>query len=68
MATEKWPPPSSSLNQSVKQLSTIPLPPGDEVAPKLVRLLYFVGAGIVCTVAINKWKEYEKKSMIQKEQ
>ncbi|KAL1537694.1 hypothetical protein AAHA92_30181 [Salvia divinorum] len=49
-------------------MKPIPLPPGEEVAPKLTRLLYFVGAGVVCTAAINKWKEYEKKSMIQKEQ
>ncbi|KAH6780874.1 transmembrane protein [Perilla frutescens var. hirtella] len=49
-------------------MKPIPLPPGEEVAPKLVRLLYFVGAGVVCTTAINKWKEFERKSTIQKEQ
>lgn len=51
-----------------REMKPIPVPPGEEVAPKLVRLLYFVGAGVVCTAAINKWKEFEKKSMIQKEQ
>ncbi|KAL6535930.1 hypothetical protein OROHE_012774 [Orobanche hederae] len=35
-------------------MKPIPVPAGEEVAPKLVRLLYFVGAG--------------KKSTIQKEQ
>ncbi|CAB4307761.1 unnamed protein product [Prunus armeniaca] len=25
-------------------------------APKLLRLLYFVGAGFICTVGINKWQ------------
>lgn len=80
-------------------MKPIPLPPGEEVAPKLVRLLYFVGAGgthhqhlflqlfrtfllfqtskqffspffreVVCTTVINKWKEYERKSMAEKEQ
>ncbi|KAJ9153495.1 hypothetical protein P3X46_026925 [Hevea brasiliensis] len=34
--------------------------------PKVLRLLYFVGAGFICTVAINKWREVERKS-IQKQ-
>ncbi|XP_065864509.1 uncharacterized protein [Euphorbia lathyris] len=34
--------------------------------PKVLRMLYFVGAGFICTIAINKWKEFEKKS-IQKQ-
>ncbi|CAJ2659624.1 hypothetical protein L195_g002511 [Trifolium pratense] len=39
-------------------------PPG----PKLMRLVYFVGAGVACTVAINKWREFESKSIIQQQQ
>ncbi|KAK7279845.1 hypothetical protein RJT34_24904 [Clitoria ternatea] len=39
-------------------------PPG----PKLLRLIYFVGAGVICTVAINKWRDYEKKTTIQQQQ
>ncbi|KAG8386429.1 hypothetical protein BUALT_Bualt03G0147800 [Buddleja alternifolia] len=46
----------------------IPVPAGEEVAPKLVRLLYFAGAGVLCTAAINKWRDLEKKSMIRKEE
>ncbi|EYU45031.1 hypothetical protein MIMGU_mgv1a017619mg [Erythranthe guttata] len=46
----------------------IPVAAGEEVAPKLVRLLYFVGAGVICTAAINKWKELERKALIQKEE
>ncbi|KAF5728258.1 hypothetical protein HS088_TW21G00403 [Tripterygium wilfordii] len=34
-------------------------------APKVLRLLYFVGAGIICTAAINKWRELERKSLQQ---
>uniref|UniRef100_A0A7N0V9G7 Transmembrane protein n=1 Tax=Kalanchoe fedtschenkoi TaxID=63787 RepID=A0A7N0V9G7_KALFE len=34
-------------------------------APKIVRLMYFVGAGIVCTAAINKWRDLERKSILQ---
>ncbi|KAE9458239.1 hypothetical protein C3L33_09855, partial [Rhododendron williamsianum] len=30
--------------------------------PKLVRLLYFVGAGYICTAAINKWRDIQLKS------
>ncbi|KAL3508777.1 hypothetical protein ACH5RR_028178 [Cinchona calisaya] len=46
----------------------IPVPVGEEVGPKVVRLLYFVGAGFLCTAAINKWRDLEKKANIQKQQ
>ncbi|KAL8507635.1 hypothetical protein ACS0TY_018248 [Phlomoides rotata] len=49
-------------------MKPIPPPVGEEVGPKLVRLLYFVGAGVVCTAGINKWKDLERKWAIQKEQ
>ncbi|CAL5201008.1 unnamed protein product [Lathyrus oleraceus] len=39
-------------------------PPG----PKLTRLVYFVGAAVACTVAINKWREFESKSIIQQQE
>ncbi|KAF8025864.1 hypothetical protein BT93_F2638 [Corymbia citriodora subsp. variegata] len=39
-------------------------PPG----PKALRLLYFVGAGFICTAAINKWRELERKSLQQQQQ
>ncbi|KAG9151599.1 hypothetical protein Leryth_024068 [Lithospermum erythrorhizon] len=42
--------------------------PGEQVGPKLVRLLYFVGAGFLCTAAINKYNDWEKKSIIKKQQ
>ncbi|EXB22357.1 hypothetical protein L484_004350 [Morus notabilis] len=32
--------------------------------PKLVRLLYFVGAGFICVVGINKWRDFQRKSML----
>ncbi|XP_018849225.1 uncharacterized protein LOC121236197 [Juglans microcarpa x Juglans regia] len=45
---------------------------GEEVAgpaaPKVLRLLYFVGAGFICTAAINKWRQLERKAMLQKQQ
>ncbi|KAL0406725.1 UNVERIFIED_CONTAM: hypothetical protein Slati_3986400 [Sesamum latifolium] len=44
------------------------LPGGEVVRTKLVRLLYFVGAGAVCAAAINKWKDMERKSLIRKYQ
>ncbi|CDP06022.1 unnamed protein product [Coffea canephora] len=47
---------------------TIPVPVGEEVGPKLVRFLYFIGAGFVCTAAINKWRDLERKANIQKQQ
>ncbi|VVA19017.1 PREDICTED: transmembrane [Prunus dulcis] len=37
-------------------------------APKLLRLLYFVGAGFFCTVGINKWRELQNKSILQQQQ
>nr|GMC74734.1 Protein split ends like [Ipomoea batatas]GMC76705.1 Protein split ends like [Ipomoea batatas] len=42
--------------------------PGREAGPKVVRLLCFVSAGFLCTAAINKWRELERKSTIQKQQ
>lgn len=39
-------------------------PPG----PKILRLLSFVGAGVVCAFAINKWGEFESKRAQQNEQ
>lgn len=39
---------------------------GGPAGPKLVRLLYFVGAGFLCTAAINKWRELERKSIQQR--
>ncbi|KAG7037451.1 hypothetical protein SDJN02_01078 [Cucurbita argyrosperma subsp. argyrosperma] len=45
---------------------------GEEVAgpagPKVLRLLYFVGAGFVFTIAMNKWREIERKSLLQQRQ
>ncbi|KAK4578918.1 hypothetical protein RGQ29_028833 [Quercus rubra] len=45
---------------------------GEEVAgppgPKALRLLYFVGSGFICTAAINKWRELERKAVLKKEQ
>ncbi|XP_050368934.1 uncharacterized protein LOC126787039 [Argentina anserina] len=37
-------------------------------APKLLRLLYFVGAGFICTVGVNKWRELQRKSVILEQQ
>ncbi|KAL7186192.1 hypothetical protein ACSBR2_028026 [Camellia fascicularis] len=36
-------------------------------APKLVRLLYFVGAGLITTLAINKWRDLQRKSIQQQQ-
>ncbi|XP_061370803.1 uncharacterized protein LOC133313446 [Gastrolobium bilobum] len=45
---------------------------GEEVSgpagPKLIRLVWFVGAGVICTAAINKWREFERKAIIQQHQ
>ncbi|RYQ96524.1 hypothetical protein Ahy_B08g092305 isoform A [Arachis hypogaea] len=45
---------------------------GEEVSgpagPKVLRLLYFVGAGVICTAAINKYRDYERKTLIQQQQ
>ncbi|CAM8946552.1 hypothetical protein QQ045_015607 [Rhodiola kirilowii] len=38
------------------------------VAPKFVRFMYFVGAGFVCTAVINKWRDLERKSILQQQQ
>lgn len=37
-------------------------------APKLLRLLYFAGAGFICTIGINKWRELQRKSMTLQQQ
>ncbi|XP_018454626.1 uncharacterized protein LOC108825775 [Raphanus sativus] len=37
-------------------------------APKVLRMVYFVGAGFLCTFAINKWLEMEKKSNLKQQQ
>ncbi|XP_020231375.1 uncharacterized protein LOC109811939 [Cajanus cajan] len=36
--------------------------------PKLLRLVYFVGAAVICTAAINKWREYERNTVIRQQQ
>ncbi|KAF9621886.1 hypothetical protein IFM89_028474, partial [Coptis chinensis] len=37
--------------------------PGEETAgPVLLRLLAFVGAGVICTSAINLWRDLERKA------
>ncbi|OWM81445.1 uncharacterized protein LOC116192159 [Punica granatum] len=45
---------------------------GEEVSgpagSKVLRLLYFVGAGFICTAAINKWRELERKSLQRQQQ
>ncbi|KDO85487.1 hypothetical protein CISIN_1g0450411mg, partial [Citrus sinensis] len=33
---------------------------------KVLRLLNFIGAGFICTVAINKWRALEQKSLQKK--
>ncbi|XXG77475.1 hypothetical protein AAC387_Pa08g1621 [Persea americana] len=37
----------------------------EEVGSKLVRWLSFVGAGVICTAAINRWRDYERKAAQQ---
>ncbi|KAG1330277.1 hypothetical protein COCNU_02G002450 [Cocos nucifera] len=37
----------------------------DEVGTKLVRFLYFVGAGVICTKGINLWRDYERKAAME---
>ncbi|KAB1216476.1 hypothetical protein CJ030_MR4G018571 [Morella rubra] len=43
---------------------------GEEIAgpagPKVLRMLYFVGAGFLSVAAINKWLELERKALLQK--
>ncbi|XP_038897241.1 uncharacterized protein LOC120085366 [Benincasa hispida] len=45
---------------------------GEEVAgpagPKVLRLLYFAGAGFIFTIAINKWREIERNSLLEQQQ
>ncbi|KAH7512661.1 hypothetical protein FEM48_Zijuj12G0114600 [Ziziphus jujuba var. spinosa] len=54
---------------------------GEELAgpagPKLVRLLYFLGAGyllnlfrfsVICVASINKWRDLQRKSMVLQQQ
>ncbi|KAL0545774.1 hypothetical protein IC582_015666 [Cucumis melo] len=45
---------------------------GEEVTgpagPKILRLLYFAGAGFICSFAINKWREIERSSLLQQHQ
>ncbi|KAL7592275.1 hypothetical protein Lser_V15G35078 [Lactuca serriola] len=36
---------------------------GEEKGPKLLRLLYLVGAGILCTAAFNKWRGIRKSAL-----
>ncbi|CAI0548390.1 unnamed protein product [Linum tenue] len=36
---------------------------GGPAGPKVVRLLYFAGAGFMFTIAVNKWRELERNSM-----
>ncbi|KAL2331343.1 hypothetical protein Fmac_018924 [Flemingia macrophylla] len=35
--------------------------------PKLLRLVCFVGAAVICTAGINKWREYERNTVIQRQ-
>lgn len=44
----------------------LPIPPGQEVAPKFVRFLYFLGPAVIFTVAFNKWKASEREKAIEK--
>ncbi|KAL0906078.1 hypothetical protein M5K25_024540 [Dendrobium thyrsiflorum] len=37
----------------------------EEVGSKLVRLLYFVGAGVICTKGINLWRDHEQKAALK---
>ncbi|XP_010459249.1 PREDICTED: uncharacterized protein LOC104740378 [Camelina sativa] len=37
-------------------------------APKILRMVYFVGAGFLCTYAINKWREMERNSILKQEE
>ncbi|CBI20182.3 hypothetical protein PVL29_025237 [Vitis rotundifolia] len=38
---------------------------GGPAGPKVLRMLYFVGAGFICTAAINKWRDLQRKSAQQ---
>ncbi|XP_010498031.1 PREDICTED: uncharacterized protein LOC104775797 [Camelina sativa] len=37
-------------------------------APKILRMVYFVGAGFLCTFAINKWREMERNAILKQEE
>ncbi|XP_022134299.1 uncharacterized protein LOC111006563 [Momordica charantia] len=45
---------------------------GEEVSgpagPKVLRFLYFAGAGFVFAIAVNKWREMERRSLLQQHQ
>ncbi|KAI9186516.1 hypothetical protein LWI28_018035 [Acer negundo] len=45
---------------------------GEEIAgpaaPKVLRFVYFIGAGFILTTAINKYRELERKSLLKKQQ
>ncbi|KAG4971732.1 hypothetical protein AAZX31_13G251500 [Glycine max] len=45
---------------------------GEEISgpagPKLLRLVSFVGAAVICTAAINKYREYERNTIIKQQQ
>ncbi|KAK4850385.1 hypothetical protein QYF36_006316 [Acer negundo] len=45
---------------------------GEEIAgpaaPKVLRFVYFIGAGFILTAAINKYRELERKSLLKKQQ
>ncbi|KFK43891.1 hypothetical protein AALP_AA1G187400 [Arabis alpina] len=36
-------------------------------APKVLRMVIFVGAGFLCTFAINKWREIERNSILKQQ-
>ncbi|XP_047313452.1 uncharacterized protein LOC124916736 [Impatiens glandulifera] len=38
------------------------------MTPKIARFLYFVAAGYICTTAINKWRDYDRKSNLKRQQ
>ncbi|KAI4374682.1 hypothetical protein MLD38_012649 [Melastoma candidum] len=44
---------------------------GEEVSgstgPKVARLVYFVGAGFITVLAINKWREWERRQQQQQQ-
>nr|DAD46735.1 TPA_asm: hypothetical protein HUJ06_016672 [Nelumbo nucifera] len=39
---------------------------GQNADSKLVRLLNFIGIGVFCTIAINMWRDVQRKSLQQK--
>ncbi|OVA02094.1 hypothetical protein BVC80_1261g9 [Macleaya cordata] len=38
---------------------------GGEAGSKVVRLVAFLGAGVICTSAINLWRDFERKKVTQ---